>query len=123
MSKSSKKSKGLEWKPDTWKDFEAGQQPIWPNNDSLQKVLDELSVSSVLVKHPNQLNGLSGLIIPGGESSVISRHIEKNNFRDAIKDFSNVKPIFGTCAGMILLSSTKKTKHVNPLSLMDFTVK
>jgi len=49
MSKSSKKSKGLEWKPDTWKDFEAGQQPIWPNNDSLQKVLDELSALPPLV--------------------------------------------------------------------------
>ena len=48
-SKSWKKSKGLEWKPDTWKDFEASQQPIWPNNDSLQKVLDELSALPPLV--------------------------------------------------------------------------
>ena len=87
-----------------------------------KKVLDELSVLSILVKYPSQLNGLSGLIIPGGESSVISRHIEKNNFRGAIIDFSNDKPIFGTCAGMILLSSTKKTKHVKPLNLMDFSV-
>ena len=102
---------------------EIGILALQGNYAQHEKVLDELSVSSVLVKYPNQLNGLSGLIIPGGESSVISRHIEKNNFRDAIKDFSNVKPIFGTCAGMILLSSTKKTKHVNPLSLMDFTVK
>ena len=42
MSKSLKKSKGLEWKPDTWKSFDASQQPIWPDNNSLQKVLDEL---------------------------------------------------------------------------------
>ncbi len=49
MGKSSKKSKGSEWKPDTWKSFEASQQPIWPNNDSLQKVLDELSALPPLV--------------------------------------------------------------------------
>jgi len=49
MSKSLKKSKGLEWKPDTWKSFEASQQPIWPDNNSLQKVLDELSALPPLV--------------------------------------------------------------------------
>ena len=49
MSKSLKKSKGLEWKPDTWKSFDASQQPIWPDNNSLQKVLDELSALPPLV--------------------------------------------------------------------------
>ena len=49
MSKSLKKSKGLEWKPDTWKSFKADQQPIWPDNNSLQKVLDELSALPPLV--------------------------------------------------------------------------
>ena len=49
MSKSLKKSKTLEWKPDTWKSFEASQQPIWPDNNSLQKVLDELSALPPLV--------------------------------------------------------------------------
>ena len=49
MSKSLKKSKGLEWKPDTWKSFEASQQPIWPDNNSFQKVLDELSALPPLV--------------------------------------------------------------------------
>ena len=49
MSKSSKGNKGLEWKPDSWKKFEASQQPAWPDNDSLQKVLDELSELPPLV--------------------------------------------------------------------------
>lgn len=49
MSKSLKKSKTLEWKPDTWKSFEASQQPIWPDNNSFQKVLDELSALPPLV--------------------------------------------------------------------------
>jgi len=49
MSKSPKSNKGLEWKPDSWKKFEASQQPAWPDNDSLQKVLDELSELPPLV--------------------------------------------------------------------------
>ena len=49
MSKSPKGNKGLEWKPDSWKKFEASQQPAWPDNDSLQKVLDELSQLPPLV--------------------------------------------------------------------------
>ena len=49
MSKSLKKSKNLDWKPDSWKLFEASQQPIWPDHDSLQKVLEELSALPPLV--------------------------------------------------------------------------
>ena len=49
MSKSLNKNKGLEWKPDTWKSFEASQQPVWPDSNSLQKVLDELSALPPLV--------------------------------------------------------------------------
>ena len=49
MSKSPKDNKSLEWKPDSWKRFEASQQPVWPDNDSLQKVLDELSELPPLV--------------------------------------------------------------------------
>ena len=49
MSKSLKKSKNLDWKPDSWKTFEVSQQPIWPDHDSLQKVLEELSALPPLV--------------------------------------------------------------------------
>jgi 3-deoxy-7-phosphoheptulonate synthase len=49
MSKSLKKSKNLDWKPDSWKTFEASQQPIWPDHNSLQKVLEELSALPPLV--------------------------------------------------------------------------
>ncbi len=49
MSKSSTRNKSQEWKPDSWKNFEASQQPVWPDNGSLQKVLDELSALPPLV--------------------------------------------------------------------------
>ena len=49
MTKSSKTTKDLNWKPDSWKSFTATQQPIWPDANSLQKVLDELSSLPPLV--------------------------------------------------------------------------
>ena len=49
MSKSLKRSNDLDWKPDSWKGFKASQQPIWPDNDSFQRVLEELSSLPPLV--------------------------------------------------------------------------
>ncbi len=85
-------------------------------------VLDKLSISNELIIYPEQMSDLSGLIIPGGESSVMSKHIENNDFRNKIIEFSDDRPIFGTCAGMILLSSSKKTNNVDPLNIMDFSI-
>tara|TARA_Y100001970_G_scaffold13986_1_gene15785 strand:+ start:129 stop:1502 length:1374 start_codon:yes stop_codon:yes gene_type:complete len=49
MSKSLKRNNDLDWKPDSWKSFKASQQPIWPDNDSFQRVLEELSSLPPLV--------------------------------------------------------------------------
>jgi 5'-phosphate synthase pdxT subunit len=57
------------------------------------------------IKFPQQLDSVDGLIIPGGESTTIYKLIEKYNFRSALeKFFMQKKPIFGTCAGLILLA-------------------
>ena len=92
------------------------------NFEQHKVVLDGLFVNTSLIKYPDELDSLSALIIPGGESSTISKHLDENNFRKKIIQFAVRKPIFGTCAGMILLSSTSPTKKVNPLNLMDFKV-
>ena len=88
-----------------------------------KQMLDKLQMLNAFVKYPDQLHSLDALIIPGGESSVISKLIEKNNLREPIIDFSKSRSIFGTCAGMILLSSTKNNSHVLPLNIMNFTIK
>ena len=57
------------------------------------------------IKFPQQLDEIDGLIIPGGESSTIYKLIQKYNFKPAIERFyKQKKPIFGTCAGLILLA-------------------
>jgi 5'-phosphate synthase pdxT subunit len=76
-------------------------------------VLRRLGAEPVEVRKPEQLDGLDGLIIPGGESTAIMRLVRLYGLEDAIRDFS--RPVFGTCAGMILLDR-------NHLGVLDLEV-
>jgi 5'-phosphate synthase pdxT subunit len=64
-------------------------------------VLRRLGAEPVEVRLPEQLDGLDGLIIPGGESTTIARLMRLYGLDDAVREFGG--PIFGTCAGMIVL--------------------
>jgi 5'-phosphate synthase pdxT subunit len=64
-------------------------------------VLRRLGAEPVEVRKPEELEGLDGLIIPGGESTAITRLMRLYGIEDAIRRFE--RPVFGTCAGMILL--------------------
>jgi 5'-phosphate synthase pdxT subunit len=64
-------------------------------------MLRRLGAEVVEVRLPEQLEGLDGLVIPGGESTAIMRLIRLYGLEDAIRQFR--APVFGTCAGMILL--------------------
>ena len=77
----------------------------------------------VAVKRTEQLADLDGLIIPGGESTTIGKLMRKYGFIEAIRGFSDAgKPIFGTCAGMIVLARKLEGGEEPHLSLMDITV-
>jgi 5'-phosphate synthase pdxT subunit len=67
-------------------------------------MLRELGADVVEVRLPTQLDGLDGLVIPGGESTAIMRLIRLYGLEEAIRAFD--APVFGTCAGMILLDRT-----------------
>jgi pyridoxal 5'-phosphate synthase pdxT subunit len=64
-------------------------------------MLRDLGAEAVEVRLPEQLNDLDGLVIPGGESTAITRLMRLYGLEDAIRTFA--QPVFGTCAGMILL--------------------
>ncbi len=69
--------------------------------------LEECGVSAVEVRFPEQLNSIDGLIIPGGESTTINKLLKKYNFKESLdKFYQGNKPIFGTCAGLILLAKS-----------------
>jgi len=84
-------------------------------------VLERLGVESCQVRLPAQLEGLDGLIIPGGESTTIGKLAEAYDLIQPIKDFAAQHAVWGTCAGAILLS--KDARRTQPLlELMDITV-
>ena len=76
----------------------------------------------VMVKQPHELEGCQGLIIPGGESTTLVKLMKAIDLFDAIADFSRTKPIFGTCAGAILVAKEVLNHPVDPLGLINITV-
>jgi 5'-phosphate synthase pdxT subunit len=84
-------------------------------------VLRRLGVETREVRLPEELEGLDGLIIPGGESTTIGKLAIDFGLVDPLRSFGNEKPVWGTCAGAIFLS--KDIQHEQPLlGLMDITV-
>ncbi|WP_411954367.1 pyridoxal 5'-phosphate synthase glutaminase subunit PdxT [Alkalibacillus sp. S2W] len=78
---------------------------------------------AVLIKKVEQLEAVDGLVLPGGESTTMRRLIDRYGFFDALVQFGQAgKPIFGTCAGLILLASQIENDDDNHLGLMDMTV-
>ena len=69
------------------------------------KMLSELNVKNILIRNKDDLKQCDGLIIPGGESTVISKMMDRYNLLNPIKRFSENNSIFGTCAGLILMTN------------------
>ncbi len=73
---------------------------------SHRDALDACGVDTILVRHPDDLLGLDGLVIPGGESTTISNLLVSSGLLDPIRAaIDSELPVFGTCAGMILMAS------------------
>ena len=88
------------------------------------KVLKQLDIKAVPVRLPDEIKGVDGLIIPGGESTTISRLIAAYHLEEEIKTLAKGgKAIFGTCAGMILLSKDISGNTTKALGLMEIRVK
>ena len=87
-------------------------------------MLHQLEVEVLPVRLLQELMGLDGLVIPGGESSSISKLMLDYNLMSEIRNLAkNGLPVFGTCAGMILLANEISDSDVEPLGVMDITVK
>jgi 5'-phosphate synthase pdxT subunit len=87
------------------------------------EILRQLKVDTLPVRLPRELAGLDGLIIPGGESTSISKLMLAYNLMTEVKNLAQSGlPIFGTCAGMIILASNILDSDVTPLGVMEITV-
>src|SRR6267143_2558724 len=101
------------------------QGDVAENVIAIKMSLDELGMDGMVneVKTPEQINDLDGLIIPGGESTVIGTLSLVNGSLKKIKEkIANGMPVFGICAGLILLSKKAKDRVVGEMEqpLLDF---
>lgn len=85
--------------------------------------IESAGAEGVAVKHPEQLLDIDGLIIPGGESTTIGKLMRKYGFIKAVQQFSGEgKPLFGTCAGLIVMAKKIEGGEEPHLGVMDISV-
>lgn len=90
--------------------------------DAHRKRLEELGAEVVLVKKPEQLDDLDGLVIPGGESSTFLKLLGEKGFQK-LSDFVHTRPTFGTCAGCIMLANEVENPAQKGLGALDIRVR
>lgn len=90
--------------------------------DAHRKRLEELGAEVVLVKRPEQLDEIDGLVIPGGESGTFLKLLGDAGFAK-LKEFVRLKPTFGTCAGAILLANEIENPHQSGLGAIDIGIR
>ena len=86
------------------------------------RTLRELGAEPRLIRTPDQLEGLDGLIMPGGESTTMLKFLERNGFFDVLQQFVRTTPTFGTCAGAILLATDVENPPQRSLGVLPMTV-
>ena len=90
--------------------------------DAHRRRLEELGAEVVLVKKSEQLDGISALVIPGGESSTFLKLLGEEGFAK-LREFVCAKPTFGTCAGAILLANEVENPKQAGLGALDITIR
>jgi 5'-phosphate synthase pdxT subunit len=90
--------------------------------DAHKKRLEELGAEVVLVRKPEQLDQIDGLVIPGGESGAFLKILGEQGIAK-LKEFVRVKPTFGTCAGAIMLAKEVTNPDQFGLGALDIRVR
>ena len=85
-------------------------------------ILEQLDLEPALVRYTSDLNHVNGLIIPGGESTTMTKLMDRAGFYESITSFANTNPVLGTCAGLIMMSYQAKDRRIKTLGLLDVDV-
>jgi len=85
--------------------------------------LEQLGAEVTLVRKPEQLDAIDGIVIPGGESSTFLNFLAERGFLEKLRDFVSTKPTFGTCAGAILLAKHVENPPQKSLAVMDIRIR
>jgi 5'-phosphate synthase pdxT subunit len=84
--------------------------------------LQESGATPSLVRNKEALAGLDGLVMPGGESTTMLKFLLQNGFLESLRAFAHQKPVFGTCAGAILLAKEVRNPSQPSLAALDIAV-
>ena len=103
-------------------DMKIGVLALQGDFDAHRKRLERLGAEVVLVKKPEQLDDIDGLVIPGGESGTFLKLLGEAGF-EKLKQFVSAKPTFGTCAGAILLASEVENPKQAGLGAIDIGIR
>ncbi len=87
-----------------------------------QKALEQAGARAVPVRTPRELESVAGLVIPGGESSTMLLLLRAESLIEPLRAFGERRPIFGTCAGAILLASEVVSPAQESLGLLDLLI-
>jgi len=100
----------------------AGVLALQGDFEAHQKALERAGAAAVQVRTAADLDGLDGLVIPGGESTTMLRILKDEALLDPLARFGHERPIFGTCAGAILLASEVSNPAQESLGLVDMAI-
>ena len=90
--------------------------------DAHAQALRDIGAEPSLIRNPEELANIAGLIIPGGESTTFLKFLGRNGFLASLQDFVRHKPTFGTCAGCILLATEVTHPPQQSLGVLNATV-
>jgi pyridoxal 5'-phosphate synthase pdxT subunit len=86
------------------------------------KALERAGANPVLVRTAEELKNIDGLVIPGGESTTMLKLVDFMELRKPLMEFAREKPVFGTCAGAILLAKEVRNPAQEGFGVIDMTV-
>jgi 5'-phosphate synthase pdxT subunit len=92
------------------------------NYEMHNQLLERIGVDPVSIRYPRELDTVEGLVIPGGESTTMSKLMKRIGFYKPLKSFAIDYPILGTCAGLILMSKIVVDTDIEPLGLLDVQI-
>ncbi|MCH7947799.1 MAG: pyridoxal 5'-phosphate synthase glutaminase subunit PdxT [candidate division Zixibacteria bacterium] len=106
------------------KNISVGVLALQGDYEAHKKQLQSLAVKAREVRLAGDLKNLDALIIPGGETTTMDKLIDRFKLRQPLINFCRSKPVFGTCAGLIMLSKKIEDNQsgVEPLGLLDIDV-
>jgi 5'-phosphate synthase pdxT subunit len=100
----------------------AGVLAIQGDFEAHQKALERAGAAVVQVRTAADLDGIDGLVIPGGESTTMLRILKDESLLEPLARFGRERPVFGTCAGAILLASEVSNPAQESLGLIDMAI-